>query len=459
MTAHWIDPQTLRRCKAAIACARMTGRHTYDALACKIEQVHSSYNLNGKVCATITDNGSNFVKAFAVYSDSSDSTSTPIEDPEEEREEHDTVFENVHELLTFDCEETNIDDDPTQVQYELPPHYRCAAHTLNLIASKDADKFLSTSSTSKGVYRSSFAKTSALWNKASRSTVASDTVNEVVKRKLIVPNATRWNSYYDAVVRITDNSLAELNDVCTKLELQCFSEREFKFLKEYVLVLKPLSRGLDILQGEDNCFFGTLLPTLETIIKKVIALQPDLSYMTCGLAGAIKDSIRRRFEQVLQSNSAILAAVTSPKFKLKWVESQDTKDLYKQMLLQEMRSLAAGIEVAVVQDSQDEMAESTRSKKDDFYDLKSDDESAPESNVDMEANDYLVNARSIDNLHKYPLVKKLFLLYNTALPSSAPVERLFSLGGLVLSAKRNRLVDQRFEKLLLMRYNKDYLDI
>ena len=250
-----------------------------------------------------------------------------------------------------------------------------------------------------------------------------------------------------------------MNDVCTKLELQCFSEREFKFLKEYVLVLKPLSRGLDILQGEDNCFFGTLLPTLETIIKKVIALQPDLSYMTCGLAGAIKDSIRRRFEQVLQSNSAILAAVTSPKFKLKWVESQDTKDLYKQMLLQEMRSLAAGIEVAVVQDSQDEMAESTRSKKDDFYDFKSDDESAPESNVDMEANDYLVNARSIDNLHKYPLVKKLFLLYNTALPSSAPVERLFSLGGLVLSAKRNRLVDQRFEKLLLMRYNKDYLDI
>ena len=134
--------------------------------------------------------------------------------------------------------------------------------------------------------------------------------------KLIVPNATRWNSYYDAVVRITDNSLAELNDVCTKLELQCFSEREFKFLKEYVLVLKPLSRGLDILQGEDNCFFGTLLPTLETIIKKVIALQPDLSYMTCGLAGAIKDSIRRRFEQVLQSNSAILAAVTSPKLNL-----------------------------------------------------------------------------------------------------------------------------------------------
>ena len=124
MTVHWIDPHTLKWHKAAIACTRMRGRHTYDVLVCKTEQVHTSYSLAGKVCATITDNGSNFVKAFTVLSDSANCTT---EDVVEEGE--DVAFEDVDELLSLDLEETNIDDDLTQVQYDLPPHYRCAAHT------------------------------------------------------------------------------------------------------------------------------------------------------------------------------------------------------------------------------------------------------------------------------------------------------------------------------------------
>ena len=66
MTVHWINPHTLERYKSAMACARMMGQRTYNVLACKTEQVHASYSLTGKVGVTITDNGSSFVKAFAV---------------------------------------------------------------------------------------------------------------------------------------------------------------------------------------------------------------------------------------------------------------------------------------------------------------------------------------------------------------------------------------------------------
>ena len=48
-------------------CENYTG-YTYNVIAFKIEHIHASYGLNGKVIGTITGNGSNFVKAFSVYS-------------------------------------------------------------------------------------------------------------------------------------------------------------------------------------------------------------------------------------------------------------------------------------------------------------------------------------------------------------------------------------------------------
>ena len=68
MTIHWIGPVSLKHCKAAICCNRIVDRHTYDVLAAKIEYVHSAYSLNGKVTATVTDNGLNFVKGFTTFS-------------------------------------------------------------------------------------------------------------------------------------------------------------------------------------------------------------------------------------------------------------------------------------------------------------------------------------------------------------------------------------------------------
>jgi hypothetical protein len=61
--------------------------------------------------------------------------------------------------------------------------------------------------------------------------------------------------------------------------------------------------------------------------------------------------------------------------------------------------------------------------------------------------------QNLNSLCGFSLIKKISLRYNAATPSSAPVERLFSLGKLVFSPKRNRLSDRRFEKLLLLRYN------
>ena len=142
--------------------------------------------------------------------------------------------------------------------------------------------------------------------------------------------------------------------------------------------------------------------------------------MTIGLPGAIEEAIKHRFEIVFQNDGAIIAAITMPKFRLKWVDSQISKDLYKQMLIQEMRLYQLHVEdneVTVVEESQDQASQTAGDKNYDFYDFKSDDESTSQSSVEIEANDYLTNAQNIASLHKFPTVKRLFhvIQYTTAI--------------------------------------------
>lgn len=275
MTAHWIDPRDFHREKAAIACKRIKGRHTYDVIASEIEQIHSKFGLSHKVTATVTDNGSNFVKAFKVYEQQHPASDSDEGDDEEDQG---VAFTDVGEVLS-----TNLE----QGQFSLPPHLRCASHTLNLISGNDVEEWLTSNTESKSVYRSATGKCSALWTKASRSTVASDLVEDTCRRKLIVPTSTRWNSFHDALSRITDIPIPELNTLCNRLGIKALTEREHQFLKEYCTVLKPLTVALDILQGEDNCYYGCLLPTLEILMSRTLALQTGLSRMTAGLPDAI----------------------------------------------------------------------------------------------------------------------------------------------------------------------------
>jgi len=57
-------------------------------------------------------------------------------------------------------------------------------------------------------------------------------------------------------------------------------------------------------------------------------------------------------------------------------------------------------------------------------------------------------------LFRYLAVAKVFIKHNTTVPSSAPVERLFSQAALILTTRRNRLSDHMFETLLLPKKNK-----
>jgi len=57
------------------------------------------------------------------------------------------------------------------------------------------------------------------------------------------------------------------------------------------------------------------------------------------------------------------------------------------------------------------------------------------------------------SLQQYPLIKLLFVRFNTTLPSSAPVERLFSFAGIIFNPHRRRLTPEILEKLVVLKGN------
>ncbi|PVD28603.1 hypothetical protein C0Q70_11196 [Pomacea canaliculata] len=80
----------------------------------------------------------------------------------------------------------------------LPPHQRCAAHTLNLVASKDSEAALQDGAF-RTASRSLFAKAQAVWNKQSRVVSAAESIQEATGRQMIIPNQNPLEFYRGSV--------------------------------------------------------------------------------------------------------------------------------------------------------------------------------------------------------------------------------------------------------------------
>ena len=148
----------------------------------------------------MTDNGSNFVKAFNECQDDSDFDDSENvislkSEPQSSSGEEDTYEV---EMVDVDTILTNEQEQTSNNKY-LPKHMRCASHTLNLFATSDIPKLIKNGrGLYKQQYRGAMANCSKLWSHVSRSTQASDAVENLTKVSLRTPEKTRWNSTYDA---------------------------------------------------------------------------------------------------------------------------------------------------------------------------------------------------------------------------------------------------------------------
>ena len=342
-------------------------------------------------------------------------------------------------------------------QIVLPHHLRCASHTLTLLATTDVAKVVRNSPALAKINHTTMGKCSALWS-AGGKPKSSEIIRSILGCQLRYPCPTRWNSLHDSIKLLLEKK-NKLYDVMTQLNLPVFKDAEIKFLEEYTATLQPLATGLDRLQSEKHCFYGDLLPTLLMMLSKLKEVEPnDIELRLCRpLLAAVVSGFKIRFSKFLsldpEVTDAVIASVSHPYFKLRWIALLKLNDSdCDQATL--VSSIKAKFYAAVNKFGDSPISSECHRTRlsDDFFNYL--DSSTSGSSLELQAMSYLQDNRlTLQSLDDYPAVKSVFIRYNTALPSSAPVERLFSFVGMIHSPKRGSLSDTLFEQLVMMKGN------
>ena len=352
------------------------------------------------------------------------------------------------------------------------------------------------------------------WNAQNRSPRIAHAVKKKFGRYFITPVATRWNSWHDSIEMMRDimnrhggEGLNELNDLMEELidkqdDRPDFTKKDRQIAEEYCLVMKSPCQALDDLQGDKVCHAGNLLPRLrqvqhhfETLAKhgktddnnKLIIPGSKVLHYTAELLAHLTERFHFRFGALFKDEELLLGTLIHPNFRYRWTKAcliHEKTEADKELKMNELKKKI------VDQVYEKQMAEMQREERgepepepttvsppkeaaaslaflSDMVGLVEAPPAAPEADalknmVEDEFNRWVkaTETREVPRPHHLPndpvrgkFYIDLFMRYNTTLPSSASVERVFSVAGDVLRAKRNRLSAEHVNRAIFLKQN------
>lgn len=121
-TVHWIDPATLQRKSATLACRELTESQTGDMLARNLHEIFTDHNIADKITGCTTGNGRNYISSFEQFA--GDPTIKPQLTEEEEEDQNDkemTSNASIRDVAGLLDERTAEERNETL----LPRHFKC----------------------------------------------------------------------------------------------------------------------------------------------------------------------------------------------------------------------------------------------------------------------------------------------------------------------------------------------
>lgn len=422
MSAHFIN-EWFKRQAIAIACERIFENTDRNSV---IEKVYLKFNINkSKIVACITGNGR---KVTVGLNDELNYSSQRIDQFMEEP----------------------IGAMKQEIAYNL-----CQIAEVDIKNSIYADSFLGAQHTSL------LNKCHILWNK-SHVRKSFDQIKQILGYPLKTPSPNSWSSYFDSLNHIFLEK-DRLNILLQNLEVNdFFVETEICFLEEYILILQQIAIALNKLHEDSNQFYGYILPTLITLKVKFEKLKnsENLKYTRNVLECCTQGLLTRFSDYFLLSNRDLefMATVSSPNFKLRWFNV--LKDSCPSNLLDIKNKFSSLAEIVLRDEFQSEI-KAIKQESDNFFDFNEKVQTSDGNNmfstinilrnkIDLELIQYLDDPRvDLNMLESYPLIKKIFLRFNTPLSTSESVERLFAFN----SFPYQNLPDDLFEKIILLKAN------
>ncbi|XP_017263504.1 zinc finger BED domain-containing protein DAYSLEEPER-like [Kryptolebias marmoratus] len=405
-----------------------------------------------------------------------------------------------------DSEEDNLDDEHlwedinSEEDIDLPwssgERLSCFAHSLQLVV-HDGMKEVKTISRT-------IAKTSKFATLLHSSSQFKDKFEAAFGTNKSVPaaNSTRWNSTFKQVQALTTLEHKSLSEMCSKdYEDVVFSAREWNQLKELCVVLSPFAEATELTQGETSVTISMVVPTVLDLNTHLLKMEE--TRMQCQpLVRALQQSLAKRFSGIFtKTNMAkdsgreepfnhdvyFFATMLDPQFGLSWVDLDVTnrgnavsvkkfRDELKKTLTD---TLILGVE---------NMTDSTDDKCSEARNVDPTSDSPPvkcprllsrykahkkhrssvqDSSIATQLTKYFNDIKDCDsdnalafwgeNQSKYPQLHNLALKVLSVPASSAPVERVFSRGGIVMRPHRARLGAKMLQSLIFLKCNETLL--
>uniref|UniRef100_A0A3Q4GAH5 HAT C-terminal dimerisation domain-containing protein n=1 Tax=Neolamprologus brichardi TaxID=32507 RepID=A0A3Q4GAH5_NEOBR len=313
----------------------------------------------------------------------------------------------------------------------------CFAHSLQLVIS-DGMKEL------KAIARA-IAKASKFTNLLHSSSNHKDLFEAHFGSNKSIPagNNTRWNSTYRQLKALTTLDHGAITEMCSDTENLVFSTREWAQLKDLCALLEPFSDATDLTEGDHQVTISMVVPTVLDLKNHLIKMEVQMPQVVT-IVRALKRSLEKRFsgifrqicmdekdpEELFSHRIYFHATMLNPQFGLTWVDL-DVQNGETGPALKRFR---------------DDLKKS-------LIDTELSDSDHPQNNVFFHTTRHLSCNAAQARTRRFPSLHSVALKVLSVPASSAPVERIFSRGGILMRPHRARLGYKMLQSLVFLKCN------